>query len=252
MRYELLGPLRLVGVDTRTPVNAPKQQALLTTLLIRSDQVVGSEHLGTELWGERPPRRAQAALHVHVSQVRRLLPAGRLATVTGGYTLRIRAGDEVDAHEFRALSERGRAHLRARRYREAVACLERALTLWRTGPVLTLAGGRTVAVFARWLEETRLECLEMLVEARLALGGHQEVVDLLTAVLADHPLHENFHRQLMVALVRAGRWTDALRAYQHTHRLLREELGLEPDRSLRELHHWILRAYRRREVAQAC
>jgi Bacterial transcriptional activator domain/Novel STAND NTPase 1 len=46
--------------------------------------------------------------------------------------------------------------------------------------------------------------------------------------------------QLMVALYRAGRQTDALEVYRDTSELLRRELGLEPSRALQELEHAIL------------
>ena len=44
----------------------------------------------------------------------------------------------------------------------------------------------------------------------------------------------------MLALYRAGRQADALAVYRQTSELLREELGLEPSRSLQELERSIL------------
>lgn len=245
MRYEVLGPLRLVDESSTSLVSARKQQGVLATLLIRTDQVVSTEQLISELWGDHPPRRAQAALHVHVSQLRKMLPVGRVCTVTGGYTLRLHPGDEVDAHEFRTLSEHGRMCAQALQYREAAEYFERALGLWRGSPFQDLGEGRLVAAFAKWLAETRLECLEMLVEAKLALGAHHELIDLLSSLVMEHPLHEAFHGYLMVALFRAGRYADALRAYQRAQRVMRDELGLEPTRALRDLHRSILLAYQR-------
>jgi DNA-binding SARP family transcriptional activator len=253
VRYELIGHFRLVDGTTTAVVSARKQQALLATLLIRADQLVSTEQLIAELWGDRPPRRVQASLHVHVSQLRRLLggPPDRVDTVPGGYVLRLAPGDEVDAREFRSWLEQGRACARARRHEEAVGCFERALALWRGAPLRELRDGRVVAAFAGWLEETRLECLELLVEARLTLGAHHELVDLLSSLVAEHPLHEAFHRQLMVALFRAGRRADALRAYQRARRVLHDELGLEPARPLRDLHRSILLAHQRSDVVRA-
>jgi DNA-binding SARP family transcriptional activator len=45
----------------------------------------------------------------------------------------------------------------------------------------------------------------------------------------------------MLALYRSERQADALRVYQTARKKLHDELGLEPCRALRELHHAILR-----------
>ena len=62
----------------------------------------------------------------------------------------------------------------------------------------------------------------------------------LTALVQDHPLHERFHVQLIIALYRCGRQADALQAYQHARRVLLEELGVEPCPELRALEVAIL------------
>jgi tetratricopeptide (TPR) repeat protein len=49
-----------------------------------------------------------------------------------------------------------------------------------------------------------------------------------------------FHSQLMLALYRAGRQSEALDAFQGLRRTLVEELGVEPSAELRDLHHRIL------------
>jgi DNA-binding SARP family transcriptional activator len=45
----------------------------------------------------------------------------------------------------------------------------------------------------------------------------------------------------MLALYRAGRHADALEVYRDLSQLLRDELGLEPSRSLQELERRVLR-----------
>src|SRR3982751_4199053 len=73
MNYEILGQLSVGG---RAGVSAPrarKIETLLAVLLAKHNQVVTTEHLIGELWGENPPARASAALYVYVSQLRKLL-----------------------------------------------------------------------------------------------------------------------------------------------------------------------------------
>src|SRR5437868_3558371 len=189
----------------------------------------------TEIWGDEPPRRATATVHVYVSQLRKLLGRTRqgdspIVTRFPGYVLRL--GDStLDAHEFQQLARQGRAAIRAGRYQEASAACGRALALWR-GRVL---GGPIVEEFATWAEETRLECVELRNEAELTLGRHRELVGPLYALVNTHPLIEAFHRQLMLALYRSDRRADALRVFQRVRSTLDRELGIAPCRQLHEL-----------------
>ncbi|POM22533.1 Transcriptional regulatory protein EmbR [Actinomadura rubteroloni] len=255
MRYEILGPLRVVDGDDVLTISAHKMEVLLATLLIRSGQVVSLDQLITEIWNHDPPKRATAALYVYISQLRKLLSGGGRATSpirtrTPGYQL-CPGGDELDLEQFQDLVNAGRQATRAGRHEQAVAAYREALGLWR-GPVLSeLRDGPIVTGFVSWLEEVRLECSEKLVESSLALGWHREVIGFLYAQVTEHPLHEAFYRQLMQALYRSERRADALNVYQLARTTLREQLGLEPGRALRETQQSILVADERLDVRTA-
>ena len=92
------------------------------------------------------------------------------------------------------------------------------------------------------LQEARLAALEDRIEADLALGSDGELIPELESLVASNPLQERLRGQLMLALYRAGRQADALAVYRQTSELLREELGLEPSRTLQELERSILGA----------
>jgi DNA-binding SARP family transcriptional activator len=255
VRYEVLGPVRLVDGADRSAISARKIETVLTVLLIRSDQVVALDQLITEIWDEAPPRRAMAGLHVYISQVRKFLTRpGRtenpVETRAPGYLLR-KGEDEIDFHLFREEVERGRALARDRRFEEAAACLEAALGLWR-GPVLgDLRGGPIIEGFVTWMTESRLECLELLADAYLRLGRHREVIGRLYSLVTENPLREVYYRQLMLALYRSERQADALEVYRSARDTLREELGLEPCRALRDLQRAILTADERLDLRAA-
>ena len=55
---------------------------------------------------------------------------------------------------------------------------------------------------------------EQLIEAKLALARHAEVITLLEALIAQHPYREALRAQLMLALYRSDRQAEALQAYQ--------------------------------------
>jgi DNA-binding SARP family transcriptional activator len=52
--------------------------------------------------------------------------------------------------------------------------------------------------FVTWLEEARLECIELLNESKLVLGRHREMVGNLYSLTVEHPFREIFYRQLML------------------------------------------------------
>ena len=68
----------------------------------------------------------------------------------------------------------------------------------------------------------------------------REVAGELEALVLEHPLRERLRGQLMLCLYRAGRQAEALEAFRSARAVLVEELGIEPGRSLRELHEAIL------------
>jgi SARP family transcriptional regulator, regulator of embCAB operon len=255
MRYEIMGPLRVVDETGRSSLRARKIEVLLTVLLVRADQIVPVEQLMREIWGEAPPRRATAGLHVYVSHIRKFLHRARhvespVTTRPPGYALRL-GTDELDYRRFERLMNQGRVFARERRHEAAVSRFEEALGLWR-GPLLDdVCQGPILEGFQTWLKEARLECAEMLVDTRLALGRHREIVSDLYLLTTEHPLREAFHRQLMLALYRCGRRADALTVYQSARRTLNEELGLEPCRALQNLHQAILTSDDRIELPAA-
>jgi SARP family transcriptional regulator, regulator of embCAB operon len=244
VRYEILGPLRVVGRNGVSFISARKIEALLATLLIQPDHLVTADQLIAEIWGDRPPRRATAGLHVYISELRKFLSRNddadsRIVTRPPGYVLNV-GSDEIDLRTYLDLVAQGRTHVREQRKEEAVDCFERALGLWR-GPVLgDLASGPMTQAFATWLAETRLECIEMLVDVQLQLGRHRELGGRLFSLTAEFPLRETFYRQLMLALYRSERKAEALNVYKSARRTLHGELGLEPCRALQELHRAIL------------
>ena len=82
---------------------------------------------------------------------------------------------------------------------------------------------------------------EDLVDARLALGQHDELLARIEALLVEaEPLNERRRGQLMTALYRCGRQADALEAYQQARRALVDALGSVSPSELRRIESDIL------------
>lgn len=246
MKYQILGPLCVTGPAGISSPTPRKAETLLGLLLIRSDQLVTTEQLISEIWADSPPARAVASVHVYISQLRKVLRrtgAARDPIVTrpSGYLLRM-DNDILDVHTFTNQSRLGRAYAKDHRYEQAASSFNAALSLWR-GPLLGGSpGGPVISGFATWLDETRAECLERLVDVELGLGRHRESVGRLYSLAAEYPTRETFHRQLMLALYRCGRQADALKAFQTVRSTLNDELGLEPGIELQRIQQAILKA----------
>src|SRR5215470_2993440 len=88
IEFRILGPLEVAGDEGLVGLGGQKQRALLGLLLVNAGQVVSTDRLIAELWGERPPRAAKASLHNLVGQLRTLLGQEVVVTRPPGYVLR--------------------------------------------------------------------------------------------------------------------------------------------------------------------
>jgi DNA-binding SARP family transcriptional activator len=245
MEYRILGPIGVVDEGRESFLNARKVQALLAVLLIKADQIVSVDQLIAEIWDENPPRRANASLHVYISQVRKFLSrphdkTSRLVTRAPGYMLTL-GEDMLDVREFQRRIAAGREQLMRGCLEEANGLFTSALTMWQGRALGDLTGdGPIIRGFGVWAEEARLEGMELQFETCLALGHHRRLVGPLFQLVSENPMRETFYRQLMLALYQGGRQADALRVYQSARTTLGNELGVEPCQALRELHQAIL------------
>jgi DNA-binding SARP family transcriptional activator len=256
LEFRILGPLEVVGETGALRLGGRKRRAVLAILLLNANRVVPIDRLADDLYGDATPATAVTQLQGHVSQLRKLLdpdrPAGApgslLETREPGYLIRV-APEQIDLQRFERRTDGALRALARGDAADAAAGLRSALDLWR-GPALADLADEPFAqpAIAR-LEELRLGALEQWIEAELALGRHLELVGELEALVREHPFRERLRGQLMLALYRSARQTDALAAYREARRLLVESFGVEPARALQELERAILRQDRALELA---
>ena len=246
LEFLVLGPLEVRSGGRPLQLRSAKQRALLAVLLLNVNEVVSSDRLIDAVWPEKPPGNATNLLHVHVSQLRKLLEsarasgtAGLLITRSPGYVLRVEP-EQLDSVRFERLLHEGLTLLAGHEPERASETIGQALGLWR-GPALA---DFAFDDFAR-SESGRLDDLHMLaieegIEAALALGRHAALAGELEALAAEHPLRERLAAQLMVALYRSNRQAEALEVYSATRKRLVDELGIEPGQALKQLERAIL------------
>ena len=241
MRIAVLGPLEVTNDDGR-PIAVPgaKERLLLAVLAAGAPGVVSTDRIVETLWNGDRPATARKSLQVHLARLRGALEPDRPHGSTGRYLVRRGVGyalgaepDDVDALEITDLAARGRARLASGETAEAERLLSTALGLWRGEPYGDWADAPFAVAERRRLHEVRSAALTALLEARLALGRHAEVVADLERLLVEDPLQEEWWRLLVVALYRSGRQGDALAAVARARAVLVDELGAEPGPRLR-------------------
>ena len=244
MDFRILGPLEALEGGRPVALGGSKQRALLALLLLHANEVLSIDRLIDELWGEQPPATAAKTLHVQISRLRKALAgadrsSGPVITRERGYELRLDA-ERLDARRFERLVADGRSELAAGRAQRAATALDEALSLWRGRPLDDLAYEPFAQREIARLEDLREGAIEQLVEAKLGLGRHAEVVGELEQLIEEFPYRERLRGQLMLALYRCDRQAEALQAYHEARRKLVEDVGIEPGERLRELERAIL------------
>jgi DNA-binding SARP family transcriptional activator len=239
LEFRVLGPLEVETDTGPLPLGGPRQRAVLAMLLLRANEVVSTERIVDELWGEHPPRTASTSLQNAVVQLRKLLGSERLVTRPPGYLLKVEP-EQLDLARFEGLVRDARSAEAS----ERAQLLRQALALWRGDPLSDLASEEFAHDEIRRLDELRLSVVEDRIDADLELDRSEGLVGELESLVARNPLRERLRGQLMLALYRAGRQAEALQAYHDARRMLVDELGIEPGPTLQQLHGAILRQER--------
>ncbi|MEU3205448.1 BTAD domain-containing putative transcriptional regulator [Streptomyces cyaneofuscatus] len=243
MRFQLLGPLALADGPDVVVLQPSKPVILLAALLLHANSTVSADYLQRAVWGEDQPATARAALQTCVLRLRRLftkhgVTGTSIEAVPGGY--RITAGPPtLDLLGFR--DQVRRATALAGDPEAELYTLKDALSLWQGSLLANVRSDVLHRDEVPRLSEERLRAVERVCDLLLGLGRCGEaLVDLWTATRV-YPGHERFHEQLIEALYRSGRQSQALAEYRRVKGFLLDELGVDPSPSLRQLELSILR-----------
>jgi DNA-binding SARP family transcriptional activator len=244
MEFRLLGPLEVEREGEAVALGGRRQRAVLALLTMHAGEVLSTDRIVEEIWAGDPPPSATRTVHSYVSRLRSILrdPDGGdevLVRRDPGYVLVVDPLS-VDAFRFEQLVEQAVAALDAGDPASANDALVGALALWRGEALADFAYDPFASAESQRLDGRRIEALELRLDTDLALGRHAQVVAELESLVVLHPLRERFWAQLMIALYRCGRQSDALAAYGRVRRTLVDELGLEPGEELRLVERQVL------------
>src|SRR6185312_11950560 len=113
MRFRILGPLEVLSPEGWTAISAPKWRSLLAVLLLRQGQLIPTETLIDELWGDSPPSTANNLVSIYVHRLKKVIgdTQGKdLLFRAPGYMLRI-SDQDLDHQVFELLVTDGRGAL---------------------------------------------------------------------------------------------------------------------------------------------
>jgi DNA-binding SARP family transcriptional activator/Tfp pilus assembly protein PilF len=244
MRFRILGPLEVLSPDGWTAISAAKWRSLIACLLVRPGQLVPTETLIFELWGDNPPSTANNLVSIYVHQLKKVIgDAERRILVyrAPGYMLRVAPGD-LDIQQFEFLAAEGRGALAAGDPERAAAQLGEALGLWRGQLLADVPPTPLLETHARRVAELWFTTTELRVEADLACGRAIQVIPELHGLVTEHPLRERLWALLMQALEEAGRRAEALETYAQARKVIADELGVDPGSELQRLYAELLAA----------
>lgn len=240
MNLRVLGRMEAEGSAGLVDLGPPKQRLALAILVLHEGEVVSTDRLVDSLWGERPPASAQQNVHLHIHRMRRVLGADRLVTCGRlGYRLSVSRG-ELDAYRFTDLVHDARRAIRGGDHVRVAVLIREALAEWRGSAFADFGHHPALATEAERLAELRLQAIEDQAEVDLALGYHADLIARLRPLVAENPYRERFHEQLIIALYRSGRPSDALAAFRHVRKTLADDLGIDPGPQLNGLEKRIL------------
>ncbi|HKN55893.1 MAG TPA: AfsR/SARP family transcriptional regulator [Amycolatopsis sp.] len=247
VRFTVLGPLEVLRDGVDYAPTTPKVLQLLAILVLRSGKVVHIDTLVRELWSDDPPRTLRTTLHTYIYHLRRCIQENRLATDAdkmlatkqSGYVLNIDPA-QVDLHEFARLRRLGHERQDEGDHAGAAAAYRAALDLGSDSPLANVRCGPVLSGYRTELLEQQRSTLHLRIEAEIASGRHRELIGELRSLTGSSPLDESLHGQLMRALGRSGRRSDAMAVYRGLRSRLAGELGVEPCDDIQVLHQYLI------------
>jgi DNA-binding SARP family transcriptional activator len=246
LSLELLGDFRMRSESgSLISISAKKSQAMLAYLGVKPSQMVSRDKMSSLLWSSTAPEQARQSLRQTLSTLRKELSniSPKKILIEEGDFLSLDASlVRVDVVDFESLVATG--------------------TPEALDPATRLYGGDFLdgfqldeEKFDQWViaERDRLHRLALKAHAQLAeiLARHDSLDQAIAVAqqsLRLDPLQEPMHRTLMRLYIRSGDLANALQQYDAVSKVLRRELGVEPDAETKGLQQEVVQLRKRRNA----
>ncbi|MBN1260632.1 MAG: tetratricopeptide repeat protein [Anaerolineae bacterium] len=240
-----------------------KTRALLAYLLVEPPVPQRRESLATLFWGESSEHKANLSLRVALSNLRKTLgiqdeddeaPDSLLVITRRTVQRQIRDENcwvDVRAFESRLHACQIHTHTALENCAECAGRLEHAVLLYK-GDFLAGITLSDAPLFDEWrllhqeqYHQRALAALDILARYHMGQGNFKTAQQYARRELELEPWRETAHRQLMLALARDGDPEAAREQYRLCRKILRAELGAEPQQATTALYQQIRTAKNR-------
>jgi DNA-binding SARP family transcriptional activator/tetratricopeptide (TPR) repeat protein len=239
LRFGLFGGVRVQRDGIEVPITQRKQREILALLLAAPNEQVAVSEIIDALWPDEPAASALNQIHRHIGSLRRICEPGlprrnvgrHIVPSGGGYRIAVDA-ESSDVLRFRALvrqADQGAGGDRHGVFRAYVPALDVA-----SAPA-DCDSLRAHPSFVG-LEDERIRAVVAAAEMCETPDEHAAVLPALRAASARHRLDETLQAQVITALCRTGRASDALAVYRAVRAALKKELGTPPGAAIEAAH----------------
>jgi DNA-binding SARP family transcriptional activator len=230
LRIALFGGGRAEFVDLKQQEQLTATTcALLAYLVLHRQRAHPRDILLNLLWGDMPPDRARGCLNTTLWRLRRQLAAGKylLTHSSGEVCFNCQSDYWLDVAAFEQAVESTLLIPPELAGESQANELEQAIALY-TGDLLE-------SNYCEWVIPERERLRGLLYDAHYYLMCHyhkredfHRALEHGALILANNPLREDVHRQMMRLYNDSGQRSQAVRQYQTCRQALHEELNIEP------------------------
>jgi predicted ATPase/DNA-binding SARP family transcriptional activator len=237
----LLGPPRLELDRAAVSIDRRKTLALLAYLAVDRWQH-HRDHVSALFWPDYPQPKAFSNLRHVLWEVRQAIGDGWIDSGRDTLGLAEHADIWLDVAEFESRISQG---LTQEDLARRQTLLTDSVNLYRNH-FLTGLSLRDAPDFNEWafaksedLRRQLAHALTMLTDDLCSLGQAETAISYAQRLITLDPLNEASHRQLMQVYLQAGEHSAALKQYQICEKILRKELGIDPQPETRALYKQI-------------
>lgn len=234
LSIQLLGGMSLCHGDlTLTEQLTGRQQELLAYLVLNRQMPHPRQRLAFQFWPDSPSDRARANLRKELSRLRRALPSADEYLWVTPKTLQWNPDSDLklDVARFEDILSRAKD--------STIDELKTAIALYR-GEFLPDIDSEWVQPERDRLHQLNMRALETLCHQLEQQGEYANTVTYAQELLRIDELHEGAYNTLIRLYGLMGDRASALQTYHQCMTILREELGIDPSATTRQLYEQLL------------